>query len=256
MYLVYMDESGYVPRNWSSKEALDQQPFYVAAAVLIEAEKLFEIYKHIQDKLTTSGALEPKVCSLLGKGVEVKASWVERGEKVFQNVSEEKRREIAEVYLDVNATYIAAVIDKVKHKERYAHPDEPHDMAMQFVIERIAYFLKDKKASAILFIDQNSSEEESQKANLNAWFKRGISGTRRDDLGMGEEVWSVQIEDVKEVHFGDSKYSMGLQIADFLARAIYSYERGKSFFKPLWQTIETRFRDYPNHFGRGFKRFP
>jgi hypothetical protein len=65
------------------------------------------------------------------------------------------------------------------------------------------------------------------------------------------------MSNILEIHFGDSKYSLGLQIANFVARHTYSWwKSGKDENYAGWNYIKPKLWRYPNHDGRGYKEFP
>ncbi|MEM0203632.1 MAG: hypothetical protein QXO16_07710 [Archaeoglobaceae archaeon] len=77
-YLIFVDESGYEAR-WDKDEATRQQPFYVVSAVAIPHSEIHEVYSSIRNSIAQLKL--PKIdAQALGKGQEIKASGVDRGD--------------------------------------------------------------------------------------------------------------------------------------------------------------------------------
>lgn len=171
--------------------------------------------------------------------------------KFLQN-EERRSRFMAELTAILEAcptTVIACVIDKLRLARRYAEPDNPYHIAMQFCMERTHRFLLENqqagRTTAVMF--EKRGEKEDAKLELE--FRRVKDGANFRGAAMAE----------LDIRMVDKKAnSSGLQIADLFARPI-----GIKTLRPdqpnrAYEIIETKFRrDAAGEFrGYGLKLFP
>lgn len=253
-YLIFVDECGY-SHNWMDEKNIEQQPFYVLSAVAIASSRVKDIYENIRK--ATYFLIQNDDAWLLGHGSEIKAKEVDRGEGIWGQ-NPHLRKEIRKIFLDLpETTFFVIIIDKKKHKVTYKDPKNPYELAFQFLFERVEGFLNDKNQYGLILIDLNKREEDAQKNTAAQLILQGSHGISwRNFYGQVYE-WRLPINKIIELHFGDSRYSIGLQIADFVARISYSYlKNGRNPNYPGWSYIEQRLYKYPNHIGWGLKIFP
>lgn len=256
MLVVFVDECGYV-KNWRNPKHIQQQPVHVAAAVAIDSSEVEDVYTSIRKDISSLN-LPHTNAAALGKGEEIKAASVDRGEG-FWGKNETLRDRARQIYLNhsQNITYILVCVDKAGHKNRYFTPDDPADLAFRLLLERIQGLANEREQKALVLIDANKREEAKQR-NLLSWLQlRGSSGFGISRFYGTLFKWKIEMSNILEIHFGDSKYSLGLQVADFLARHAYSWwKSGKDSNHPGWNYIERRLWRYPEHDGWGYKKFP
>lgn len=255
MYLIFVDESGY-DKNWDSDNKILEQPFYILSAVAIPTTKIDIVYTQIRQSIQEL-PLPHTNADRFGHGEEIKASSVDRGED-FWKKNPELRDRVRKSYLDQqDAIYFLVCIDKQRHKARYPSPEDPSRLASRFLFERLQGFLREQVAQGFVLIDANKREEAEQRefiAHLLTEHSGGIAFSR---LYGAFYEWRLEFTNILEVHFGDSKHSLGLQIADFVARVAYSWQKeGTPPDYPGWRLILPRLYNYPNHEGWGYKKFP
>lgn len=256
VYLIFVDECGYSP-DWQSKKNIEEQPVYILSGVAVSSEKIHTLYQNIRQAISSLNLPDIKG-ALLGNGEEIKAKDVDRGEGFWEQ-NPDLRNEVRRIYLDLSdVTYFIVAIDKQKHKMKYPNPKDPSEIAFQYLLERVQGFLSEQEKYGLVLIDSNKCEEEDLRRVSSKLLPYGSSGLALDRLyGRGYYEWSLKIENVLEIHFGDSRYSLGLQIADFVARHAYSHwKKGKTSNYPGWSYIEPRLYKYPNYKGWGYKEFP
>lgn len=78
MLVVFVDECGY-EKNWKNPKHIQQQPVHVAAAVAIGSSEVEHVYTSIRDAISSLN-LPHTNAAALGKGEEIKAASVDRGE--------------------------------------------------------------------------------------------------------------------------------------------------------------------------------
>jgi hypothetical protein len=257
MFCVFVDECGYV-QNWSDPREVQQQPVYVVAAVAISSESLADLYTSIRNAVA-SLMLPETDPGKLGRGEEIKAASVDRGEG-FWGKNPGLRDAVRKVYLDLpNVTYFVICIDKKRHRKLYGvNAEDPSDLGLRLLLERIQGFLRDHEKFGIVFIDANKRKEPRQRSFLGNLLRFGSGGIAPSKFFIGAIYeWHLDMSNILEVHLGDSKHSLGLQIADFVARHAYSWWKdNKNPNYPGWNLIEPKLYKYPRHLGWGLKEFP
>ncbi len=258
MFLIFIDESGYA-KEWSKPDRIKEQPVHVAAAVAIHSNNMYQIYSTIREGIRNL-SLPYTRADALGRGKEIKASSVDRGEGWWgKEENQSAREQVRRLYLDYgdDVTYFVACVDKGRHKAAYAIPRDPADLALQFVLERLPKLLGERNEKGVVFIDTNKREEKAQRWRLAKLLRFRSSGYRVSRFYGTIYEWQLDMKDIVEIHFGDSKYSLGLQIADFVARHTYSWWKdNKRLDYPGWSFIEPRLFKHPNYNGWGYKEFP
>ncbi len=255
MFLVFVDECGYA-KNWKAETSIKQQPVHVAAAVAIDANDINGVYKQVRDSLRACNLPHTDV-DVLGKGEEIKAAPVDRGEG-FWGKNSLVRDRVRQAYLDISgACYIVVCIDKARHKAQYSHPQDPAVWSLHLLAERIQGFVQEGNTQAMVLIDVNKREEVAQRSWLSRLQRLGSYGFGVSRFYGTVYKWKLTMANILEIHFGDSSHSLGLQIADFVARHTYSWwKSGKRQDYPGWTLIEPRLWRYPHYNGWGYKEFP
>jgi hypothetical protein len=152
----------------------------------------------------------------------------------FASFNREKRdgfmAELAAIIADVPMTIVAIVIDKLRYRNRYSVPAHPYHFAMQFGLERISHFLREKdqmgRATHIIFEARGRREDKDLKLNFRSVCEALNGGAMAVPL-------EIKVAD-KRVN------SEGLQLADLVARPI-----GLRVLRPAqenraWQIIERK----------------
>lgn len=256
MYVIFIDECGYQP-NWSDEKTINEQPVHVVSAVAIDSGELGSIYKNIYDNISAL-ALPVTDYHTLGKGYEIKAKKVDKGDEFWGRYPDLRNR-VREIYLNYpkKTVYFVACVDKFLHKGKYVDPEDPSNLALRFTLERIQGFLNECREYGIVLIDANKLKETEHREFLADLLQRGSEGVAVSKLCGRSYEWRLKMTRILEIHFGDSKYSLGLQIADFVARHTYSWwKSGKQHSYPGWSFIEPKLWKYPKHNGWGYKEFP
>ncbi|OMH30524.1 DUF3800 domain-containing protein [Motiliproteus sp. MSK22-1] len=156
--------------------------------------------------------------------------------------------ELAGVMEQSEMTIIAVVIDKPKHKARYADPYHPYHLALQFGLERLGDFLKiqDQEEKVTHIICEARGAKEDNELELE--FRRVCDGMNKGRRKLPFEIVIAHKQTNSE----------GLQLADLVARPI-----GLSVLRPkqpnrAYEIIERKlFTGRSNCIaGNGLKVFP
>lgn len=152
-----------------------------------------------------------------------------------------------------NFILVSVAIDKTRLVQRYDEPDNPYHIALQFCLERLHYFLREKgqKSLTTHVVVENRGRKEDDELELA--FRRVCAGGN----GTGK-IFPF------ELVFADKKTnSPGLQLADLVARPI-----GLKVIRPeqenrAFEILEKKFYSRngregagTGYEGYGLKRFP
>jgi len=258
MYFIFVDECGYQP-DWANETAIEEQPVYVLSAVAVPSENVAQLYEAIRNSMAQLG-LPGTNAQALGKGEEIKANAVDKGDG-FWGKNPSLRDRVRQIYLDQQATtYFIVCIDKAAHLNKYVSPADPAHLALQFLLERLQGFLNENNESGFVLIDANKRLEPGLReisSRLLLYGSWSITISKLGKFWSSTYEWYLKMSNILEIHFGDSKFSLGLQIADFVARHTYSWwKSGKGQGYPGWNYIEPRLYRYPNYREWGYKEFP
>ena len=117
------------------------------------------------------------------------------------------------------------VIDKARHRDRYATPADPYLLAFRFIFERLAHFLAERQDVGYCVYDQNTRLQGDLLEESNELIREGseIYGYSRF---FDQHIHGVlAIDRIQELAFGTSSHSLGLQLADYFATLAYCYLR-------------------------------
>jgi len=255
MYLIFVDECGY-RADWMAEDGIREQPVYVVSAVAVPSESAAQLYKAIRDRVAKLPLPETDARAL-GRGQEIKANAVDRGDG-FWGRNSDLSDLIRQIYLDNQDTaYFVVCIDKARHLDKYPLPQDPVHLGLQLLLERIQGFLDETQQSGFVLIDANKRLEPELREHSSELLREGSWGIAMSKFYGIPYEWCLKMENIIEIHFGDSRYSLGLQIADFVARHTYSWwKSGKKQDYPGWSYILPKLWKHPNHDGWGYKEFP
>jgi hypothetical protein len=252
MYLIFVDEVGYTP-GWPDVN-LSEQPMYVVSGVVIKENSIKSVYDSIINKLKQLNITGIDI-SKLGKGEEIKAKEVDRGDGIWR-LHSDLRDEVRKIYIDHdNVIYFAVCIDKERLIKQYNEPENPEYLALRFLLERVQGLLKEQNELGLIVIDLNTQIEQDQRKFVSDLLIEGSQVKISNFL-----EFRLQLDRIIEFYFCDSKNSLGLQIADFVARHTYSWrKKGNNPNYPGWCYIEKRLYKPPtktSYIGWGYKEFP
>jgi hypothetical protein len=256
VYVVYMDECGF---SFGWKESIDEQPFYVLSAVAIPMEKIHPAYEEIRQSLENL-QIPWLNMQMLGWGEEIKAKELDRGEGYWSK-HERERQQVRELFLSIPYKYsgvsFIVVIDKQRHFEKYVNPEDPDKLAIQFALERIQGFLESENDVAICFFDK-TKREPLIRDTVAELIKDGSWITYWSEFYQIVVAKQISISRIVEFHMADSRYSIGLQVADFFARHVHSWRKNnKDPNTPGWQLIKkSLYKQGDKIIGFGYKEFP
>jgi hypothetical protein len=224
MRLIYFDESGYTG-NW--EKGISKQPWYVLSAILIPADNIGKAYSNIQyevDQLKIPGQHKP-----IGQGYEIKARDIVKGSGFWKDQQKKRiniRHKMLSFPRDYDGTAFIVGINKKAHLERYSTPHNPYLLSFEWILERLEIHLSLTNGgsgdNAICIYDRNNLEKRIQE-KLSGLITDGNVIEYYDKEISEYSSKTFKLYHIHEINFGDSKHSVGLQVADFFATMAYSY---------------------------------
>jgi hypothetical protein len=150
------------------------------------------------------------------------------------------------------------IIDKDAHNKKYYRPDDPYLISLQFVMERINYYLSDNEDYGYCIYDNNKRLESVIDGHAMSLIREGSEISYYSSYWSNMVTVNVSMDRIIEMAFGNSLHSIGLQVADYFASFTYAYYNGG---KPdncgWWNTLESSLhRKDGKLIGVGLKEFP
>jgi hypothetical protein len=246
--LVFMDESG----DHNLKDGGDPNyPLFVLVAVLIDGDEYVKIdQKFEQIKLKFFGS----------KNIVFHEREIRKAEGVFRILQNPDTRN--EFLQDLNRTIedsrfkiIASVIDKRKLLEKYLYPENPYDISLQFILERIGFEVQSRRSASEVPI-RAESRGKKEDGKLREEFNRICSGNSA--LSFNSHLLSQIFSKMRLYFHKKEENIVGIQLADLIARPI-----GISYLRPnqqnrAYKSILRKFRTSSagKIEGYGLKIFP
>jgi len=210
MYLYFIDESG----DCGDPNTSNCGKIFVLGGVIIRDDDWQYIESDLK-QLKTSYGVNPSE--------EVKWRHTRQQKRhtspdnPIKHLEEKARRQFAKDVLRIvktskNTRVIATVIRKDKAFKK-SHVNSPNDLyceALKFVVERFHHFLRPKPQQFGMVLLDHREEREDQR--VRTFFQSMLDhGTR----------WTQFPKIVECAFFGPSDFSVGIQLADFVAGAVF-----------------------------------
>lgn len=239
-YIVYVDESG----DHSLVSIDPEYPVFVLSFCVFQKDVYVEtVTPRLRNlKFTTFGH----------DMVILHEHEIRKKTGAFAKLSKEPREafmsKLTDIMKDSPFTLLAVVIDKRKLKSRYVDPAHPYHLAMEFGLERLFRFMKEKKQDDRLTHIVCEARGAKEDKELELEFRRICDGGNHFRKTLPFDIIIVDKKTNSE----------GLQLADLTARPI-----GLSVLRPEQQNravtiLEEKY--YRDGFGRkegfGLKCFP
>lgn len=226
MYLVYVDESGDPGLNVSGT-AISGSSFFTRTAILIPADKWFEINVHIKKFRSQNGipnyvefhATEIRKgqsqtsARIAGKNKKImKKNWW--GHKFRQPSDRQKliSSYLKSTVIDKNIDIITASIDKAKiDSKKINHSDDSHSIknrSLTFLTERVNEFLAEQKSKGLLIFDSVNSTDDGKHRDFQRWLYKESENISNKNF-------------VETILFADSAHTEFLQLVDLCANSYW-----------------------------------
>ena len=168
-YYLFVDESGeHIIENFDTSK-----PYFTVSGIIIKKDD-YNIIKEnmniLKNKYWKNGTFKEKNKYL--KKVCFVNRQIRRKQNAFSHhyLTDETYSHFLEdltVFMS-NQRYkiIASSIDKQKLVTKYSNPTEPYHLAMEFIVERFARFLKTKNATGLIMMESRGKKEDGSLHRL------------------------------------------------------------------------------------------
>ena len=247
--LVFMDESG----DHNLKGGGDPDyPLFVLVAVLIDGDEYDKIVqKFKQIKLKFFGE----------ESVVFHEREIRKAEGVFRILQNPDTRN--RFFQDLNRTIedsrfkiIASVIDKRKLLEKYLYPENPYDISLQFILERIGFEVQSRISAPESVPIHAESRGKKEDGKLREEFNRIRSG--KSALSFNSDPLSQIFRKMHLDFHKKEENIVGIQLADLIARPIGIKQLRPNQQNRAYEIIRRKFRTSSagEIEGYGLKIFP
>lgn len=160
--------------------------------------------------------------------------------------------ELSSVVSELPIKIFCSNIDKYTHVKRYAYPNNPYDLCMNFLLERIMYFIGSEKTCLIMLEARGKKEDKE----LLDWIKNLIdNGNNYNDSNTFSSIKGAYFNPKWCMEDASKKSYWELELADLCSypihkKCVYGSE------DEAYRIIKSKIYNYPNINGYGFKKFP
>lgn len=150
---------------------------------------------------------------------------------------------------------ISAAINKLDLCQKYKQPQNPYELGMKFILERLILFLNknDKNAKIIIVLESRGKKEDKSLLNyVKSILDEGTEFIKKEDFNKISGVYFNEkwCKDSK-----NQKSYIGLEIADLICYPIAKYCKNGTKDK-AFTSIEHKFIGEKSYNGIGLKFFP
>lgn len=257
-YYLFVDESGeHIIENFDTSK-----PYFTVSSVIIKKDDYNAIRENIdklKNKYWTKGVFREKnkylkkVC-FVNRQIRRKQNAFSR--HYLNDVKYNAFLEDLTIFMSKqNYKIIASSIDKKRLVTKYSKPVEPYHLAMEFIVERFARFLKTNNATGLIMMESRGKREDGSLHELFLEFFN--DGTRYFSSSYIQKTitggfyfngkWNKE-KDCMDTFFG-------LEMADLVAHPIGHFVQTGEKSKPF-KAFESKFLGFDNYVGKGLKVFP
>ena len=213
VYFMFVDASG-DPGQFMGENTR----FYVLSGLILIPEKWYEAYNGV---LEIMSKFFPKVD--LTRRPELHINHLRRGKGIYGRLDRDKRKLMTDaVYnliVKIKPTIISIVVDKEKYFAKYAQPEPAKHTSFQYLMDRYERFLSRRDSYGILVYDYEGKRDKYIREMLE---EARLIGSYDFRLLAHWKYKRI----VETIFFTESETSIGLQLADFVAYAIFvCYEK-------------------------------
>lgn len=260
-YVVFIDESGYsnlkkVIANKNCDAVLeDNERFFTITGVMF---KMSEIEQARDDVMALKRKYWPDALETYNgetRRIHFHSSDIRGRKNAFDSKHINYASFISELSIMMEGlpmTIYAASFDKLAHVRRYAYPESPYALGMNFITERI---IRDVGQEARILLVLESRNKTDDKALLKQIKQMLDNGNNFHQASFFKSIKGVYFnskwceKDKKQTSYWE------LEIADLCAYPIHKYlikgTKDKAFL-----SLEPHIACFPRYMGRGLKKFP
>jgi hypothetical protein len=231
MFLAYMDDSGTGDKD---------KPFQLVTVVMIPDDA----FRGAEAASALSlGMLIPeeKTEAFWQKFTEFKTSELFKGYGPFEGIEQDVRFKIIECLLEIVKTFEFPIVYGAVNKAEFEKKCFPYgsanlvDVCFRLCIRGVDEIVSRNYQVALLIVDEADGKT---KSNLRDSFYEYRERVRPTSAGKKEQRLPYLHDDV---YFGDSRYSVGIQLADlcgyFISKHLEGNTAGEGFYKIIERQI-------------------
>ncbi len=262
-YIIFIDENGDTDLKYikdcirNGVEPNSNSVYFTITGVIVKRDDLKVIKEDIMNvkcKYWEDGCFEYKEDDI--KRVCFHSREIRRKEGPFsikKIVREDFLQDISSVMEDIPCKIISSTINKKDHVKKYISPDNPYNLCLNFVMERIVKFYLKSDETAIVVLESRGKKEDKNILNHIKYIID--NGTNCINSEYFNKIKGVYFNPKWQRESKDKKSYFGLEIADLYSYPIHKYcknnEKDRAF-----KSFEKKIYKYPNYFGCGIKKFP
>lgn len=160
--------------------------------------------------------------------------------------------DLSQLMADVPITLFSANIDKWKHVNHYSYPDNPYNLCLDFVLERLMWQMSSTENCYIILESRGRKED---KVLLNKIKYLLDNGNNYNPASNFSNIAGVYFNP-KWCHVSNDKMSYWeLELADLCAFPIHKY-LAYGTEDEAFKVLKPKIFGYPNITGKGLKTFP
>jgi len=212
-YFMFVDASG-DPGPFRGENTR----FYVLSGLILMPEKWYEAYNGILDIISR---FFPRID--LTRRPELHMNHLRRGKGIYGRLNRDQRRQMADAIYNliekIEPIIISIVVDKEKYFARYTKSYPVKHTSFHYLMDRYERFLSRRASYGILIYDYEGKRDRDIRNMLEESRLIGSYNYRFHTRWQYERI-------VETIFFTESETSIGLQLADFVAYAIFAcYEK-------------------------------
>ena len=214
-YIMFIDASGDPgPYNGSNTK------YYVLAGLIVKPENWYTAYN---GALNILKQFFPQTSML--KRPELHYHDIRRGKGIYGRLTNRQKKDLVDkvfgLITSIDPTIISIVVDKIRYFKKYRKPEPIKKISFQYLMDRYEKFLGRRRAYGLLVYDYEGKQDKNIRLVLEQ--SRLIGSINH----IWQTLWKYH-RIIETIFFTESETSIGLQLVDFVAYAIFNcYEHNK-----------------------------
>ncbi|MDG2980923.1 DUF3800 domain-containing protein [Latilactobacillus curvatus] len=250
-YIISIDETGTPTLKNLSPDSPNHQRWFTISGCILKLTELnanADKVTQFKDKYWKNGIYNDHRVYLHSRDIRRRQGPFRMGPEIHSEFIEDLNLMIK----DLDFSICSASIDKYAHFNQYVYPQPVYQLALLFLLERIAIFLNKTSSNAVILLECRGWKEDnellSQVVNI---LQTGTSYHRPSDMKC---IAGVYFE--HKLTSEKLKSYWPFELADIISYRINRYSISKQK-NDTFTVLEPKIIGYPSHiYGRGIKIFP
>jgi len=247
---MYTDGSG--GHDWAPPDGKSPHGFHTLAGIILEPETDLQAKNRVAEILHNHIPVSTRNIRPDNE-YELHFVAIKSARGIYRKIDKKERDEIIyetfDLILNLKPILIASTVDKVTEFKKWGSTAFlPQPYAMRSVVHKFSMYLNRRNKIGSVIYDED-------KIQFNKLLQKEILSFRKHGIEIGDQYQPSPDRLPKilnNINFCPSHLSAGIQLADFIASAVWrKYERkDEEFYKilePLWEYNEKAKRSYRDH---------